>query len=143
MSKLFREDSFLSEDGKKVLQPLHDGLMEVISDIAVREMSVAELRVLGANLAKLVGDVISEQIFARTQNTNRFNTLTDEQFYAQLKAKYGEHWMLVTLTKDELARLPRLSREEMRASIEQGILERNAAIAETPSVNINSGLRFK
>jgi len=65
MSKLFNENSFLSEEGKKVLQPLHDGLMEVMSSPEVRAMSVQELRVLQANLAKLIGDTMSGAIYVR------------------------------------------------------------------------------
>ncbi len=67
MNKMFKENGFLSEDGKKVLQPLHDGLMEVMSSPEVREMSVQELQVLQANLAKLLGDVMSGAIFVKNK----------------------------------------------------------------------------
>lgn len=67
MSNMFKENGFLSEEGKKVLQPLHDGLMEVMSSPEIREMSVQELQVLQANLAKLVGDAVSGAIFVRNK----------------------------------------------------------------------------
>lgn len=67
MTKMFKENGFISEEGKKVLQPLHDGLLEVISSPEVRAMTVQELQVLQANLAKLIGDTMSGQIFARNK----------------------------------------------------------------------------
>lgn len=68
MNKMFKDNGFLSEEGKKVLQPLHDGLMEVRSSIEVRQMTVQELQVLQANLAKLIGDFISDEIYIRNKN---------------------------------------------------------------------------
>lgn len=67
MSTMFKENGFLSEEGKKVLQPLHDGLMEVMSSPEVRAMSVQELQVLQANLAKLVGDATSEAMYVKNK----------------------------------------------------------------------------
>ena len=67
MSKMFKDNGFLSEEGKKVLQPLHDGLMEVMSSPEIRNMSVQELQVLQANLAKLIGDTMSGAIFVRNK----------------------------------------------------------------------------
>lgn len=67
MNKMFKDNGFLSEEGKKVLQPLHDGLLEVIASPEVRAMTVQELQVLQANLAKLIGDTMSGQIFVRNQ----------------------------------------------------------------------------
>lgn len=68
MTTMFKENGFLSEEGKKVLQPLHDGLTEVMASVEVRNMSVQELQVLQANLAKLVGDAVSGAIFVRSKS---------------------------------------------------------------------------
>jgi len=65
MNKMFKENGFLTEEGKRVLQPLHDGLMEVIRAPEVQSMSVQELRVLQANLAKLIGDTMFGAIYAK------------------------------------------------------------------------------
>lgn len=67
MNKLFKDNGFMSEEGKKVLQPLHDGLYEVIRSPEVQAMSVQELQVLQANLAKLIGDVMSGEIYVRNK----------------------------------------------------------------------------
>lgn len=64
---MFKENGFLSEEGKKVMQPLHDGLMEVMSSVEVQSMSVQELQVLQANLAKLVGDAVSGAIYVKNK----------------------------------------------------------------------------
>ena len=64
---MFKENGFLSEEGKKVLQPLHDGLMEVMRSVEVSSMSVQELQVLQSNLAKLIGDTVSGAIYVRNK----------------------------------------------------------------------------
>ena len=67
MSNMFKENGFLSEEGKRVLQPLHDGLTEVMTSVEVRSLSVQELQVLQANLAKLIGDAVSGAIFVKNK----------------------------------------------------------------------------
>ncbi len=58
---------FFLKKAKKILQPLHDGLMEVIRAPEVQAMSVQELQALQANLAKLIGDTMSGEIFVRNK----------------------------------------------------------------------------
>ncbi len=65
MNKMFKENGFLSEDGKRVLDPLYDGLLAVMRSPEVQAMTVQELQVLQANLAKLIGDVMSAEIYVR------------------------------------------------------------------------------
>ncbi len=67
MSKMFQENGFLTEEGKKVLQPVRNGLMEVLSSPEVVAMSVQELQVLQANLAKLIGDTMSTAIYVKSK----------------------------------------------------------------------------
>lgn len=52
------------------------------------------------------------------------NEMTDEEFYSFLKEKYGDMWMLVTLTPEEFDRLPRLTDEEITALLKQGYQEK-------------------
>ena len=68
MSNMFKENGFFSEEGDKVLHSFHYGLNEIMSTVEVRNMSVQELRVLQANLAKLVGDAVSNAICDRSKN---------------------------------------------------------------------------
>lgn len=144
MSKYFKDNGFLSEDGKKLVQPVHDSLMEVLTSKEVRhEMSEAEIMTLGSNLAKAVGDHISELLFAKRQPSNQYTDMSDEQFEAHLKAKYGDKWMLVALTKEEFARLPKPSDEEIKEAWQKGIQDREAYLKNAPSLHIDPGLRFK
>jgi len=53
-----------------------------------------------------------------------FDEMTDDQFYDFLKEKYGEQWMLVSLTQEEFDRLPRLSAEEIEDLLKQGHKDR-------------------
>ena len=68
MSKMFKENGFLSEEGNKVLHSFHYGLNETMSRKEVKDMSVQELQVLQANLASLLGNAFSNAI--RDRNTN-------------------------------------------------------------------------
>lgn len=67
MSTMFKENGFLSEEGKKVLQPLRNELMTVMSSPEIVAMSVQELQVLQANLAKLIGDTVSMAIYVKNK----------------------------------------------------------------------------
>lgn len=62
MTKMFKENGFLSEEGNKVLHSFHYGLTEIMATAEVRNMSVQELQILQANLASLVGTTISNAI---------------------------------------------------------------------------------
>lgn len=65
MSNMFKENGFLTEEGQKVLQPVYDGFLQMMLSQEVQSLSVQELHVLQANLAKLVGDTISEAIYLK------------------------------------------------------------------------------
>jgi hypothetical protein len=65
---MFKENGFFSKEGDKVLHSFHYGLNEIMSTAEVRNMSVQELRVLQANLAKLVGDAVSNAICDRSKS---------------------------------------------------------------------------
>jgi len=67
MNKMFKDNGFLSEEGDKVLHSFHYGLTEIMATAEVRAMSVQELHVLQANLAKLVGDAVSNAIFVKNK----------------------------------------------------------------------------
>lgn len=65
MTKMFKENGFLSEEGKKLVEPFRDQLMALYANIEVANMSEQELFVLQANLAKMVGDMSSWMIQAK------------------------------------------------------------------------------
>jgi len=67
MTKMFKENGFLSEEGNKVLHSFHYGLTEIMATAEVRNMSVQELQVLQANLASLVGTTISNAIQSKKE----------------------------------------------------------------------------
>lgn len=146
MNKLFAENGLLSADGKMVAQPLASGLESVFSNPQVKSMSEAEIRALGSNLSKMVGDFISERLQAKRDIANKFNEMNDAQFEAYLKVKYGDRWMLVTVTQDEMDRvrtMAAMSDERIREALEQGRKDREAAMQANPCVRIDPGLRFR
>jgi hypothetical protein len=146
MSKWFKGNGFLSDEGKEALKNFREAMEEILASEEVEEMKVSELQTLQSNMSKMVGDAVSNVLQAREEieadkRSNPLWKLTDEEFYASLKEKYGEKWMLVGLTKEEFARCPRPSRKQLREAWEQGAAD--AASIVHPQVRIDPGLRFR
>jgi|SRR6185369_5116035 len=142
MNKLYKENGLLSEHGENVTYPLKDALQRILFHNDIRALSEYELRTLGGALQKIVGDAISERTQAKRELASKFAAMSDDDFYAHLKNRYGEKWMLVSLNNEEFERLPRLSKEEIEAALEEGHKARAEAERCTPMV-IDRGLRFK
>src|SRR5574338_899647 len=120
MKKLFDGNGFLSEEGKKTFEKVQETLSETITDVC-RDMSESEMLTVQATLAKMVGDTMSWHMQSKRDLKNRFAAMSNEQFEAYLKSKYGARWHLVSLTKEELDRVPRLTRDQVTEALSQGI----------------------
>lgn len=120
MKKLFTGNGHLTEEGRNSFQTVQSALDGVLSTVC-RDMSESELLTVQAALAKMVGDTMSWHIQAKRDLRNKFAAMTDEQFEGFLKAKYGEKWRFISLTKEEYERVPRLTQEEVRESLSKGI----------------------
>lgn len=141
--KFYKENGFLSEEGKQLLAPVAEALSKVFSSLDVREMSESQLRILGSSLQHLVGEATSNVIQNKNEITRRFESMTDEQFEAFLKVKYGDKWMLVSLTPEEFARIRPISREEIEKALEEGRKAAEEYYRNVPAVRIDPGLRFR
>jgi hypothetical protein len=141
--KLYKDNGILTEEGKNLLAPVEEALRKVFASPEVREMSISQLRTLGSSLSHLVGETTSNVIQGKTELTNRMEKLTDEQFEAYLKAKYGDKWMLVSLTPEEFARVRPLSRESIEKALEEGRKAAEDYYKNVPAVRIDPGLRFR
>lgn len=142
MNKYFTENGFLSEDGKKLVEEFNSGLVATLNQAGAKNMSEAEIRTLGCNLGKILGDTISNLLQTKSDSKNSFSVMTDEQFEAHLKNKYGARWMLVSVTKEEFDRVKimvTMSDEKMKEAWEEA---REAALSHVSQV-IDSGLRFR
>lgn len=140
MSKLFKENGMISEEGERVFQEILDSKIAVILKQAENE---TELRILGSLIMGRVGNAITDQIQAKQAIKNKFDTMSDDQFYGYLRAKYGEQWMLVSLTSEELARCPVPTAEQMKATLEEGRKAREAAARATSMVRIDRNRRYR
>jgi hypothetical protein len=144
MKKMYKENGYLSEHGEVVTHPVKMALYKLLNqDEQVKQMDESELRVLGSALQKIVGDQISDRIQFKKEVARKLAEMKDEQFYDYLKEKYGDNWMLVSLTGEELARCPRLSKEEIEKSLEEGRKAAEEYYRSVPAVRVDPGLRFK
>jgi hypothetical protein len=135
MNKLFKENGSLTEDGHNFIKPLRMALSEIFLSNEAQDMSSSELLILGSMLSSIVADSVSERILAKNHLFNKINAMTDEQFEAFLKVKYGKRWMLSALTNEEQDRPPKLNKEKIANLLKDGLKH----ITKFPK----NGVRFK
>lgn len=104
-NKWFKGNGFLSEDGERNLLDFRDALANIISTDDVRNMSVAEVHTLQANLAKQVGDAVSKHLSRRIQEAKALDEMSDKEVDAYLVDKYGQIWPQLTLSPEERIRV--------------------------------------
>jgi hypothetical protein len=106
MKDLFKENGSLTEEGERFIIDFQYGLSQIMESDEVQEMSDDQLRTLQSNLMKMIGRVFTIKMSRNLQFLNDLFTLTDEQFYAHLKDKYGDNWIFHSLEKEERERIP-------------------------------------
>ena len=62
MSNIFSENGFFNENGKAKINSLINELNKLFSQEEIKKMNFSEIQSLGANLQKIIGDKVSEQI---------------------------------------------------------------------------------
>ena len=116
--KLFKEEN-LTEDGRTFLAPITQALKKLFSTTLVKEMSIAELQLFGKAIAHMTEDIVAEKIQAKIELSRQFDNMTDLQFEAYLAAKYGNRWRFISLTSEELKRLPIISTQDLQEAFEK------------------------
>lgn len=142
MSKYFIENGSLSEAGLHLVSGIKNKLEEIITSDEIRYMSEAELRMIETHLHKLLGDTISNKLAARQQLQAKYQAMSDDEFYSYLKEKYGAMWRWLSLTPEELERVPPLTNEQIEKAIEEGRKARQAAEEATSYYIPNPGVRI-
>lgn len=104
-NKWFKGNGFMSEEGNRALLDFRYGLDSVMEKDDVRNMTVAEVQTLQANLAKLVGDACSKHLARRIQEANALAEMSDKEVEAYLVDKYGKIWEQLTLSPEEQVRV--------------------------------------
>jgi hypothetical protein len=105
MNKCFLGTGFLSETGKSLLLEVMSELQNVMSSDLVNQMTIADLRVLGANLSNMMSDAVSKKIAQKLQLEKHLNNLSDDEFISGLIEGYGNNWNIWTLKEEEQQRL--------------------------------------
>ena len=104
MSNWFKENGFLSDEGKEALSNFQKILENVLTLSKSIGMSEQEIQLLQANMTKMVNDHVSNFLQLKRAELKKFNDMTDEQFEAHLKEVYGKKWMFASLTQEEVSR---------------------------------------
>lgn len=119
MNKLYKENGFLSKEGRALVSPLEGALEAILSSPDVKDMSESELRTLGGSLSKIVGDAISNTIVNKSDIQNKLNAMTDAQFESYMTVKYGKNWIFHTATSEELSRCKSLASNKMEDVVDR------------------------
>lgn len=117
MNKYINGNGFLTEDGKRIMAPVQQALNTALKELGANDE--ASLRNAGAVLAKLVGDTISNTIQNKKDTEAMLNAMSDEQFEAFMKAKYGERWLFQTATPEELKRSTAMMQPRLQAALSE------------------------
>jgi len=139
MSIYFKENGFLTPEGEMLLVTFKGAIESLFDSFEVQDMMESEIRVLGSVMTNMVGNTVSKHVSAQKQDSGRFAEMTDEQFDAYLKEKYGSLWMCAALSEEELARCPILSKTEIRGAIEEGMRD---SMPDSPMMQVDPRLRF-
>jgi hypothetical protein len=67
MSKLFVDNGLLSEQGKELVSPIQDSINKLFESTEVKNLNSTQFRALGANLAKIIGDAVSDYLVNKHQ----------------------------------------------------------------------------
>lgn len=59
MNSLFKEVGLLSEQGEQLVLPIKEKLEQLFSSEEVKNLNDNQVRILGSNLSKMIGDKIS------------------------------------------------------------------------------------
>lgn len=113
-NKWFKGNGFLTEEGERALIDFNYALESIISHDDVRNMSMGELHTLQANLAKKVGDAVSNHISRRLREATTLSEMTDKEVDEFLTDKYGAIWPHLTLSPEERVRVSSLRNKKQK-----------------------------
>lgn len=105
MGKLFKDDSSLTEDGKRVFLDFNTSLAEVMRADEVHDMSESELLILGTHMHKTIGDLIAKRITQKRLLAAEVDKMNDYEFEAYLRSRYGDTWHIHSLEPEEMQRI--------------------------------------
>lgn len=137
--ELISETGFLTSEGKELAnQKVFQGAKELFDMMETEN----ELRIMAGILSKHIGDLVANKIAKKSIQQNPFFNMSDEGFELFLKAKYGENYPLMSLTKEELDRCPALDDEKVRKAWADGLKAFQDAMKAYPNSPSIDHLRF-
>ena len=136
---LINESGFLTPRGKELIEQEVLPNAEKFLDMMETEV---ELRIMSGILAKHIGDMVATKVVELANKQKPFFNMSDEDFETYLKSKYGEEYILVSLTKEELERCPQLDEEKLRKAWAEGLKAFQEAVKNPSSVSLHPGLHF-
>lgn len=98
MSKLYKENGMISEEGQRVFKETIDAKIRMLLGQGETE---TEVRIIASLIHARVGDFALDKI----QEFNKFEQMSDDEFDQYLKNQYGDNWMHMSLSWPELKRL--------------------------------------
>jgi hypothetical protein len=119
MIKLINDNGLLSKEADQLLLEFRAALSNIMLSDEVLDMNEQQLRTFGCSLSKLVGDAVSNKANQKVINSSKFSEMTDEEFETYLQNKYGDRWSVMTLTPEEVSRVPVITQEQIKKILEE------------------------
>lgn len=119
----------MNTEDEDILLPVAQSVEKLFSTAPVKEMTVSQLRAFGLYTIRVIADMFAEKVQARENLISRFENMTDDQFEAYLKAKYGEDWMFKSLAPDEFGRVMSSEgkfKEDIETALHEGFADLQA-----------------
>ena len=104
MSKLCKETGFLNTEGKEVVQEFSKTIDKLLASPVVNEMSSAEIRTFGSNLAAILADKLSFFLQEKNNIKSKYDSMSDDEFEGYLQNKYGKNILFTIMEPEEMAR---------------------------------------
>lgn len=102
----FNEYGHPTKMGRYAVIPFTVTMEKIFSSEYVKYMTIDETKALIKNLNSIMEKMLSKRIEGKEKLIAQFAGMSDEQFMAYLKVKYGKDYMLISLPVEEYNRLP-------------------------------------
>lgn len=120
MNNYFNKNGTLTPEGKRLILHYTGAIDILFNTEECADLSMDELKVLQTNMLAYLNDKFARRLAHKQAIIDKLNQMSDQEFEAYLKEKYGSVWPLLTLSHEEYARVPVLSQEKIEQLLKEG-----------------------
>lgn len=107
MGSYFNKDGTLTPEGENLLIHYRGAIESLFDTEECTDLSLEETKWLQKAMLTMLNDRCAKRITHKQKLIDRLNEMSQEEFEAYLQEKYGSVWQFLTLSHEELARVPK------------------------------------